>query len=55
MNPIEEPKYAQVILDLVSDALDKPFQYTIPARYRQQLNLAGGCWFLSVTGKWKGM
>jgi primosomal protein N' (replication factor Y) len=34
---MEEPIYAQVILDLVSDALDKPFQYTIPPQYRRKL------------------
>jgi primosomal protein N' (replication factor Y) len=34
---MKEPKYAQVILETVSDALDKPFQYTIPVQFCRQL------------------
>ncbi|MDO9534571.1 MAG: primosomal protein N' [Bacillota bacterium] len=36
---MKEDLYAQVILDLVSDAVDKPFQYFIPEELRDQVEI----------------
>lgn len=36
---MKEDLYAQVILDLVSDAVDKPFQYYIPEELRDQIGI----------------
>ncbi len=36
---MEGQQYAQVILDMVNDGIDRPFQYYVPLPFRQQLKL----------------